>query len=144
MTTTRDDASVVIIGVSVAGMALGDLLLRNGMGRIVLEKRPRTYVEQRQRAGTIDTFGVRMFRQWGLEEVLEDDSLPDHEGTFYVAGHAIPIDVDEDDNESLFCPQQILGAQPHRGGQRGHVRPFRLRRDDRSRDLGGFGRFPCF
>ncbi|WP_328664025.1 4-hydroxybenzoate 3-monooxygenase [Streptomyces sp. NBC_00328] len=108
MTTTRDDTAVVIIGAGVAGLTLGNFLLRNGIACIVLEKHPRAYVEQRQRAGTIDTFGVRMFREWGLDEVLAGDPIPHGEGGFYIDGHAMPIDVDEDNNESRYCPQQVL------------------------------------
>ncbi|MER5433864.1 4-hydroxybenzoate 3-monooxygenase [Streptomyces sp. NPDC002588] len=108
MTTTRDDTTVVIIGAGVAGLTLGNFLLRNGIDCVVLEKHPRTYVEKRQRAGTIDTFGVRMFREWGLEEVLAGDPIPHSAGGFYIDGHAMPIDVDDDDNESLYCPQQVL------------------------------------
>ncbi|MEU9137471.1 4-hydroxybenzoate 3-monooxygenase [Streptomyces sp. NPDC048404] len=107
MTETRENTAVVIVGAGVAGLTLGNFLLRNGIDCVVLEKHPRAYVEQRQRAGTIDTFGVRMFRAWGLEEVLAGDPIPHSEGGFYVDGEAMPIDVD-DDNESLYCPQQVL------------------------------------
>ncbi|MGN9788107.1 4-hydroxybenzoate 3-monooxygenase [Nonomuraea sp. ZG12] len=108
MTETRENTTVVIVGAGVAGLTLGNFLLRNGVDCIVLEKHPRAYVEQRQRAGTIDTFGVRMFREWGLEEVLAGDPIPHSQGGFYIDGEAMPIDVDDDDNESLYCPQQVL------------------------------------
>lgn len=107
MSETREPTTVVIVGAGVAGMTLGNLLLRNGVDCVVLEKHSRAYVEQRQRAGTIDTFGVRLFRDWGLEEVLEGDRIPDSEGGFFIDGEEMPIDVG-DDNESLFCPQQVL------------------------------------
>ncbi|WNE98371.1 4-hydroxybenzoate 3-monooxygenase [Streptomyces luomodiensis] len=108
MAETREHTAVVIVGAGVAGLTLGNFLLRNGIDCTVLEKHPRAYVEQRQRAGTIDTFGVRMFREWGLEEVLEGDPIPHSEGGFYIDGQAMPIDVDDDDNDSLYCPQQTL------------------------------------
>ncbi|MGW4733089.1 4-hydroxybenzoate 3-monooxygenase [Streptomyces shenzhenensis] len=108
MTGTHEDTAVVIVGAGVAGLALGNFLLRNGIDCIVLEKHFRAYVEQRQRAGTIDTFGVRMFREWGFEEVLAGDAIPESEFGFYIDGEAMPIDVDDDDNESLYCPQQVL------------------------------------
>ncbi|MGW3816931.1 4-hydroxybenzoate 3-monooxygenase [Streptomyces sp. NPDC005046] len=107
MTETRENTAVVIVGAGVAGLTLGNFLLRNGIDCIVLEKHSRAYVEQRQRAGTIDTFGVRMFREWGLEEILVGDAIPESEFGFYIDGEAMPIDVD-DDNESLYCPQQVL------------------------------------
>ncbi|MFC4505522.1 MULTISPECIES: 4-hydroxybenzoate 3-monooxygenase [Streptomyces] len=108
MAETRENTAVVIVGAGVAGLTLGNFLLRDGIDCIVLEKHPRAYVEQRQRAGTIDTFGVRMFREWGLEEVLAGDPIPHSEGGFYIDGEAMPIDVDDDNNESLYCPQQVL------------------------------------
>ncbi|MFE2583711.1 4-hydroxybenzoate 3-monooxygenase [Streptomyces sp. NPDC059378] len=110
MTETRDKTTttVVIIGAGVAGLTLGNFLLRNGIECTVLEKHPRAYVEQRQRAGTIDAFGVCMFREWGLEEVLAGDPIPHSEGGFYIDGEAMPIDVDDDNSESLYCPQQVL------------------------------------
>lgn len=108
MTETRENTTVVIVGAGIAGLTLGNFLLRNGIDCIALEKHPRAYVEQRQRAGTIDTFGVRMFREWGLEEVLAGDPIPHSEGGFYIDGEAMPIDVDDDNNESLYCPQQVL------------------------------------
>jgi p-hydroxybenzoate 3-monooxygenase len=108
MSETREHTAVVIVGAGVAGLTLGNFLLRNGIDCIVLEKHPRAYVEQRQRAGTIDGFGVRMFREWGLEEVLAGDPIPHSEGGFYIDGEAMPIDVDDDNNESLYCPQQVL------------------------------------
>ncbi|MCA2228164.1 4-hydroxybenzoate 3-monooxygenase [Nonomuraea aurantiaca] len=108
MTETRENTAVVIVGAGVAGLTLGNLLLRNGIDCIVLEKHPRAYVEQRQRAGTIDTFGVRMFREWGLQEVLEGDPISHGAGGFYIDGEVLPIDMDDDDNESLYCPQQVL------------------------------------
>ncbi|MFJ2259670.1 4-hydroxybenzoate 3-monooxygenase [Streptomyces sp. NPDC087844] len=108
MTATRENTTVVIIGAGVAGLTLGNLLLRNGVDCVVLEKHSRAYVERRQRAGTIDTFGVRMFREWGLEEVLEGDPIPHSEGAFHIDGEAMPIDVGDDSDESLYCPQQVL------------------------------------
>ncbi|GAA2712249.1 4-hydroxybenzoate 3-monooxygenase [Actinoplanes palleronii] len=99
--------SVVIIGAGVAGLTLGNFLLRNGIDCVILEKHRREYVEQRQRAGTIDSFGVRMFREWGLAEVLEGDRIPEAEGGFWIDGEEMPIETG-DDNESIFCPQQVL------------------------------------
>ncbi|MCX4817476.1 4-hydroxybenzoate 3-monooxygenase [Streptomyces sp. NBC_01239] len=107
MTETRQNTTVVIVGAGVAGLTLGNFLLRNGVDCTVLEKHPRAYVEQRQRAGTIDTAGVRMLREWGLGEVLAGDPIPDSAVGFYIDGEAMPIDVD-DAEESLYCPQQVL------------------------------------
>ncbi|WP_370970975.1 4-hydroxybenzoate 3-monooxygenase [Amycolatopsis sp. cg9] len=102
-----EHTTVVVIGAGVAGLTLANLLQRGGIDCVVLEKRSRAYVEQRQRAGTIDTRGVRMFREWGLEEVFANDALPDVEGGFFLDGEELPIDF-ADDDESVFCPQQVL------------------------------------
>ncbi|MDT0449408.1 FAD-dependent monooxygenase [Streptomyces hesseae] len=59
---------MVIAGAGVAGLTLGNFLLRSGIDCVILEKRSREYVEQRQRAGVIDTRAARMFREWGLED----------------------------------------------------------------------------
>ncbi|WNV86359.1 4-hydroxybenzoate 3-monooxygenase [Umezawaea sp. Da 62-37] len=109
MTETNEHTAVVIIGAGVSGLALGNFLLRNGIACTILEKHSREYVEGRQRAGTIDSFGVRMFREWGLAEVLEGDPVAEAEGGFWIDGEEMPIEFGEDENdESVFCPQQVL------------------------------------
>jgi p-hydroxybenzoate 3-monooxygenase len=106
---TENTTTVVIVGAGVAGLTLGNFLLRNGIGCIVLERNSREYVEQRQRAGTVDARGVRMYRAWGLDEVLVGDPLPEVAGGFWIDGEEMPIDLDdEDNNDSILCPQQIL------------------------------------
>src|SRR3954469_2154795 len=108
MSATNENTAVVIIGAGVSGLALGNFLLRNGVGCVILEKHDREHVEQRQRAGTIDSFGVRMFREWGLEEVLEGDPVAQAEGGFWIDGEEMPVDFGDEDDDSLFCPQQVL------------------------------------
>jgi p-hydroxybenzoate 3-monooxygenase len=109
MTDTRENTTVVIVGAGVAGLTLGNFLQRGGIDCIILERRSREYVEQRQRAGTIDTRGVRMFRDWGLEEVIEAHSNPEATSGFWIDGEGLPVEFDGDDNaESVFCPQQVL------------------------------------
>ena len=68
MSESDENTTVAIVGSGVAGLALGNFLLRNGIDCIVLEKRSREYVEQRQRAGVIDTRAARLLREWGLED----------------------------------------------------------------------------
>jgi len=107
MVATSQNA-VVIVGAGVAGLTLGNFLLRNGIGCLILEKHSREYVERRQRAGTIDSFGVRMFREWGLEQVLEGDPIPEVDGGFFIDGEELPIELADDNSDSIFCPQQVL------------------------------------
>src|SRR5258707_10094113 len=58
------------VGGGVAGLTTAMMLRRGGVDCVVLERQPRAYVEQRQRAGLVEFRGVRMFTEWGLGEVL--------------------------------------------------------------------------
>jgi hypothetical protein len=47
-----------------------------------------------------------MFREWGLEEVIEAHSDPEAT-SFWIDGEGLPIEFDDDDNaDGVFCPQQ--------------------------------------
>jgi p-hydroxybenzoate 3-monooxygenase len=108
MVETSKHTTVVIVGAGVAGLTAGNLLRRNGIDCVILERRSREHVEARQRAGTLDTRGVRLFREWGLTEVLDAGPAPAVEADFFLDGHAMPIEIDEEENESIFIPQQEL------------------------------------
>ncbi|WP_374945990.1 4-hydroxybenzoate 3-monooxygenase [Agreia sp.] len=117
MSESNQRTRVIIIGAGVAGLTLGNLLLRNGVDCVVLEKHTREYADQRQRGGTVDTFGVRMFQQWGLGEVVTSDDSPDVTSwSMYIDGEQIPFDFDDDDDdrqEAVFIPQQVLVRNLH-------------------------------
>ncbi|MEV8057915.1 4-hydroxybenzoate 3-monooxygenase [Streptomyces antimycoticus] len=108
MSETRETIPVVIVGAGVAGLTLGNILLCNGIDCIVLEKRSRAYVDQRQRAGALDRFGMDTFRRWGLDGVLEGDPITHEEGGFFMDGQALPIDIEHDEDSGMFIPQHIL------------------------------------
>jgi p-hydroxybenzoate 3-monooxygenase len=108
MVENEKHVGVVVVGAGVAGLTVGNFLRQNGIECIILERRSREHVEARQRAGTLDTRGVRLFREWGLAEVLDAGPTPEVEGGFFIDGQAMPIEVDEDDNESMLIPQQVL------------------------------------
>ncbi len=79
MTQESEKTAVVIVGGGVAGLTLGTFLLRSGIQCTILEKRSRQYVENRQRAGSLDASGVRMLRQWEIEEVVEEAAESPHD-----------------------------------------------------------------
>ncbi|GCD92937.1 4-hydroxybenzoate 3-monooxygenase [Embleya hyalina] len=108
MVETHENTPVVIVGAGVAGLTLGNILLNNGVGCVVLEKRSRAYVDRRQRAGAIDSFGVGVIRRWGLGEVLEGDPIPQDEGGFFIDGRAMPMDIEHDEDDGMFVPQHVL------------------------------------
>lgn len=108
MAEAEKRTTVAVIGAGVAGLTVGAMLRRNGIDCIIFERRGREHVEARQRAGTLDTRGVRLFREWGLAEVLDAGPAPEVHGGFFIDGHAMPIEVGQDDNESIFIPQQVL------------------------------------
>jgi p-hydroxybenzoate 3-monooxygenase len=66
----RESTTVAIVGGGVSGLTTALLLRSCGIDSIVLERRSRSYIEERQRAGLVEYRAVRMFEQWGLGHVL--------------------------------------------------------------------------
>jgi p-hydroxybenzoate 3-monooxygenase len=66
----RESTTVAIVGGGVSGLTTALLLRSCGIDSVVLERRSRSYVEDRQRAGLVEYRAVRMFEQWGLGHVL--------------------------------------------------------------------------
>lgn len=117
MNPATESTTVAIIGGGVAGLALGNFLLRSGIDCIIVERRSRRHVEQRQRAGSLDGNGVRLLQGWGLSEVI-DAGVPHIAHAFESSGTAgMPLLIDgqvhrwrlqEDDESGVFCTQQVL------------------------------------
>jgi p-hydroxybenzoate 3-monooxygenase len=112
--TPEQRTTVVVVGAGVAGLTVANLLLRRGIDCIVLERHTRDHIETRQRAGSLDGRGVRLFREWGLDEVL--DSQVSH-ADFDGAGMPLYVDGEMriwnattamDDEPGVFCPQNVL------------------------------------
>ncbi|MEA2310635.1 MAG: p-hydroxybenzoate 3-monooxygenase [Solirubrobacteraceae bacterium] len=72
---------VVIVGAGPAGLTLSFLLAREGIECVVLEARPREYVERRVRAGLLEQNTVDVLRDLGLADRLDSEGLP-HTGVY--------------------------------------------------------------
>ncbi|MEU9448766.1 4-hydroxybenzoate 3-monooxygenase [Streptomyces sp. NPDC048277] len=106
----QESTTVVVIGAGPAGLTVANLLRKCGVDCVVLERRSREYVAQRQRAGIVETRAVRMFASWGLADLVLGG--PPHDGIleFRVDGESHLVD-DSDGSEgpgARLCPQQVL------------------------------------
>jgi len=72
---------VVIIGGGPAGLLLGQLLHRQGIDTVLLERHSREYVLARIRAGVLETGLVDLLREAGVGERMEREGL-EHEGIY--------------------------------------------------------------
>ncbi|MEU6355541.1 4-hydroxybenzoate 3-monooxygenase [Streptomyces sp. NPDC047072] len=105
----RTPTTVVVIGAGPAGMTLAKLLQSSGVDCVVLERRSREYVAQRQRAGIVEARAVRMFEKWGLADRVLGG--PPYAGIleFRMDGERhLVSDVDGAGPPARLCPQQVL------------------------------------
>jgi p-hydroxybenzoate 3-monooxygenase len=84
---------VGIVGAGPAGLFLAHLLHQSGIESVVIEDRPREYVEQRVRAGVLEQGTVDLLRSMGLGERMESEGIVHHglELRFRHQGHRIPL-----------------------------------------------------
>lgn len=112
MTTVQNSitekTSVVIIGAGVSGLTLATFLQKAGIASIVLERRDRSYIEMRQRAGVVDARAVRMFEQWDLaDKLLAGPVATTIDYRLNGKGRIFEIE-EENSSPSRFCTQQML------------------------------------
>jgi p-hydroxybenzoate 3-monooxygenase len=107
--TSRESTTVAIVGGGVSGLTAATLLRRSGVDCVVLERQSRAYVEQRQRAGVVEYRGVRMFTEWGLDQLL--GSFPaDNTLEIRVDGETRLLGRDDYSRDATgqAVPQQVL------------------------------------
>ncbi|MET3437209.1 4-hydroxybenzoate 3-monooxygenase [Sphingomonas sp. 1185] len=89
----RHRTQVAIIGAGPAGMFLAHLLHAEGIDAVVIERRDRSYVEGRVRAGVLEQGTVALMRRLGLSARLEREGLV-HGGTnLALDGEVFRIDM---------------------------------------------------
>ena len=105
-----ESTTVVVIGAGPAGLTVANLLRRSGIDCIVLERRSREYVAQRQRAGIVETRAVRMFDSWGLADRVLGGIPYDGILELRVDGesHLISDNDGSEGPRARLCPQQVL------------------------------------
>ncbi len=70
---------VAIIGAGPSGLLLGQLLGRQGIDNVILERRSGAYVLSRIRAGVLEQGMVDLLREAGVDERMNEEGLP-HDG----------------------------------------------------------------
>ncbi|MBH2008918.1 MAG: 4-hydroxybenzoate 3-monooxygenase [Xanthomonadaceae bacterium] len=88
---------VGIVGAGPAGLLLARMLQQHGIESVILERRSRSYVLSRVRAGVLEQGTVDTLIEYGVGERLKKEGLPHEDMQLRWSGrrHAIPL-VDED------------------------------------------------
>lgn len=108
MPLIHEESVVVIIGSGVSGLTLATFLRTSGIACVVLERRDRSYIAARQRAGVVEARGVQMFERWGLADKLLMGPVASTV-EYRVDGVGRVFEVSgEDGAQSRFCTQQML------------------------------------
>jgi p-hydroxybenzoate 3-monooxygenase len=108
MTARYEETRVAIVGAGVAGLTLATMLKQSGVDCVVLERRERSSLEQRQRAGVVEARAVQMFERWGLaEQLLGGPVAQTIEYRLNGVGRVFEIPA-VDGSPGRFCTQQML------------------------------------
>jgi p-hydroxybenzoate 3-monooxygenase len=113
---------VAIIGGGPSGLLLGQLLQRNGIDTVVLERRTRAHVLSRIRAGVLERGLVELLREAGVADRLEREGLH-HDGTLIcfddetfrvdfkgTTGHAVTVYGQTEVTQDLYAAREATGA----------------------------------
>src|SRR3712207_9051594 len=93
---------VAIIGAGPAGLMLAHLLNAHGVESVIVERRPRAYIEQRLRAGVLEQGTVDLLRSSGLGERMDREGLTHHGIYLQFAGERHHIDMTELTDRSIM------------------------------------------
>ena len=108
MASAQEQTTVVIIGGGVSGLTLATFQKNSGIACVVLERRDRSYIASRQRAGVVEARGVQMFEKWELaDKLLAGPIASSVEYRLNGVGRVFEIG-NQDDPQSRFCTQQML------------------------------------
>jgi len=107
MSVNQHETKVAIIGAGVAGLTLATFLQKFGVACVVLERRDRSYIEVRQRAGVVEARGVEMFERWGLADSLLGGPVA-QTIDYRLNGSSRVFEISGDGGQGRFCTQQML------------------------------------
>jgi p-hydroxybenzoate 3-monooxygenase len=89
----RKRTQVGIVGAGPAGLLLGHLLHRLGVGSVILESKSRAYVEHRVRAGVLEQGSVDLLVAAGAGDRLQEEGLVHHGIELRFGGRGYRIDL---------------------------------------------------
>ncbi|WP_405588960.1 4-hydroxybenzoate 3-monooxygenase [Streptomyces sp. NBC_01190] len=103
---------VGIIGAGPAGLTLANILSAEGIDCVVVEKRSRSHVENRARAGLVEPRTVAALDRYGLADGLLAHGVPHRSCEFRRDGErfSLPYGMLTDGRQHLVYPQQRLVA----------------------------------
>ncbi|MFV2090264.1 MAG: 4-hydroxybenzoate 3-monooxygenase [Pseudomonadales bacterium] len=101
-------ARVAIIGAGPSGLLLGQLLAKQGISNIILERVTGDYVLGRIRAGILEQGFVELVREAGVAQRLDAEGEVHHGFDIAVNGHRVRIDMKKlTGGNSVVCYGQV-------------------------------------